>query len=159
MFYEEVPQRPPWLLRALLPTPMRTRGGGKHAGDIIECTYSRGRLLKRITVVEHPHLLRFEVIEQQLGVERCFVTVEGSYAIRATDRGSEVALTTRYRGHLRPRALWRPFERLLAHQLHAAHSRRHAGKWRASRQAAAPVRPVAAPAQAEPALLRAHRQG
>lgn len=119
MFYEEVPHRPPWLLRALLPTPMRTRGGGKHAGDIIECTYSRGRLLKRITVVERPHLLRFEVIEQQLGVERCFVTIEGSYAIRATGRGSEVALTTRYRGHLRPRTLWRPFERLLAHQLHS----------------------------------------
>jgi hypothetical protein len=118
MFYEEVPRRPSLLLRTFLPTPVKTQGSGKEVGTFVECTYSRGRLLKRITVLERPRLVRFEVIEQQLGIERCMTTVEGSYAFRAAGRGTEVALTTRYRGHLRPRWLWRSLERLLAHQLH-----------------------------------------
>lgn len=118
VFYEQVPQRPPLLLLVLLPSPVRTHGNGKHVGAVVECSYSSGSLLKRITTVERPHLLRFEVIEQYLGVERCVTTVEGSYEIRQNGRGSELALTTRYRGHLRPRGFWRPFERYLAHQLH-----------------------------------------
>ena len=118
MFYEEVPHRPPLLLRIFLPSPVKTQGNGKQVGAIVECTYSHGSLVKCITALEAPRLVRFEVLEQHLGVERCVTTVEGSYEIRAEGRGSEVALTTNYRGHLRPRWLWRPFERLLAHQLH-----------------------------------------
>jgi hypothetical protein len=74
--------------------------------------------MKRLTLLDRPRLVRFEVIEQSLGVERCITTVEGSYEIDPAGPGAEVGLTTRYRGHLRPRWLWRPFERLLAHQLH-----------------------------------------
>jgi Polyketide cyclase / dehydrase and lipid transport len=118
MFYEEVPQRPPLLLRTFLPSPVRTQGAGKRVGATVECTYSRGRLLKRITVLDRPRLVCFEVTEQRLGVERCVTTVAGSYEFRADGLGCELALTTKYRGHLRPRWLWRPFERLLAHQLH-----------------------------------------
>ena len=118
LFYEEVPHRPPLLLRTFLPTPVRTQGAGKHVGATVECSYSRGSLLKRITVLDRPRLVCFEVTEQRLGVERCVTTVAGSYEIRADAQGCEVALTTQYRGHLRPRWLWRPFERLLAHQLH-----------------------------------------
>ena len=47
--------------------------------------------VKRITALERPRLVRFEVIEQHLGVERCVTTVEGSYEIRADGSGSEVA--------------------------------------------------------------------
>lgn len=118
MFYEEVPHGPPLLLRMFLPSPVKTEGNGKQVGTVVECTYSRGGLVKRITVLERPRLVRFEVLEQHLGVERCMTTVEGSYEFQADGRGTEVALTTQYRGHLRPRWLWRPFERLLAHQLH-----------------------------------------
>jgi len=118
MFYEEVPHRPPLLLRVFLPTPVRTQGNLKQVGATVECTYSQGGLVKRITDLDRPHLVRFEVLKQHLGVERCVTTVEGAYEISADGRGSEVALTTNYRGHLRPRWLWRPFERLLAHQLH-----------------------------------------
>ena len=118
MFYEEVPHRPPLLLRIFLPSPVRTQGDEKRVGSIVECTYSQGGLVKRITDLDHPRLVRFEVLEQHLGVERCVTTVEGAYEIRADGHGSQVALTTNYRGHLRPRWLWRPFERLLAHQLH-----------------------------------------
>ncbi len=118
MFYEEVPHRPPLLLRMFLPSPMKTQGTAKGVGATVECSYSRGGLRKRITVLESPRLVRFDVIEQNLGIERCVTTVEGSYEIREEERGSEVALTTKYRGHLRPRWLWRPLERLLAHRLH-----------------------------------------
>lgn len=117
MFYEDVPDPPPRLLRWLLPCPVRTQGG-KHEGARVECTYTRGSLVKRITVLARPRLVRFEVLDQRLGIERCLTTVEGSYEFRPHGSGTEVALTTRYRGHLRPRALWRPLERLLAHQLH-----------------------------------------
>ena len=118
IFYEEVPRRPPLLLRIFLPSPKKTQGGSKRVGATVECSYSRGSLVKRFTVLEPPHLVRFDVIEQELGLERCVTTVEGSYEIRADGRGSEVALTTKYRGHLRPRWLWRHLERLLAHRLH-----------------------------------------
>lgn len=118
MFYEDVPHRPPLLLRIFLPCPVKTQADGKQVGKLVTCTYTRGSLIKRFTALERPHLVRFEVVEQALGVERCVTTVGGSYEIAAVAQGTEVALTTRYRGHLRPRALWRPFERLLAHQLH-----------------------------------------
>ena len=118
MFYEEVPCRPPLLLRMFLPSPLKTQTRSKEVGSVVECTYGRGSLLKRITVLERPRLVRFEVLQQNLGIERCMTTVEGSYEFRADGRGTEVALTTQYRGHLRPRWLWHPFERLLAHQLH-----------------------------------------
>ena len=118
MFYEEVPHRPPLLLRMFLPSPVRTSSGDKAVGIAVQCRYSRGSLVKRFTAIDRPRLVRFEVIEQRLGLERCMTTVEGSYEFVAAPFGSEVALTTKYRGHLRPRALWRPFERLLAHTLH-----------------------------------------
>lgn len=118
VFYEEVSHRPPLLLRMFLPSPMKTQGNGKRVGTTVECSYSRGSLKKRITVLERPRLVRFRVIEQHIGIERCVTTVEGSYEIRGNGSSSEVALTTKYRGHLRPRWLWRPLERLIAHQLH-----------------------------------------
>jgi hypothetical protein len=118
MFYEEVPHRPPLLLRTFLPVPVRTQGNGKEVGTVVACTYTRGGLTKRITVLDRPRLVRFEVLDQHLGIERCMTTVEGAYEFRAEGRGTVVALTTQYRGHLRPRWVWRPLERLLAHQLH-----------------------------------------
>jgi hypothetical protein len=42
----------------------------------------------------------------------------GSHEIRRVAGGSEVELTTHYRGRLRPRWLARPLERHLAHELH-----------------------------------------
>ncbi len=118
LFYEEVRLRPPLLLRMFLPSPVKTQGGDKRVGTVVDCTYSVGGLRKRFTALEAPRLVRFEVVDQYLGVERCVTTVEGSYEFRADGRRTVAALTTKYRGHLRPRWLWRPFERVLAHQLH-----------------------------------------
>jgi hypothetical protein len=119
MFFEEVPQRPSLLLRLLLPVPLRTSKSGLATGVTVQCSYSDGgRIMKRITAVEPPSVVRFDVVEQDLGIEPCLTTVAGTYRIRGTGKGSEVALTTAYRGHLRPRWLWRAPERWLAHELH-----------------------------------------
>lgn len=85
---------------------------------MIRCTYEGGSLLKRITVADRPRLLGFEVVEQHLGIENCLSLGEGSYEIRARETGCALLLTTAYRGHLRPRFLWRPLERVLAHAVH-----------------------------------------
>lgn len=118
LFYEEVPERPPLLLRTLLPAPVRTEGGKTRVGATIRCTYRGGDLLKRITVFDPPHRVEFEVIEQALGVESCVLALGGSYTIVPCGNGIDVALCTHYRAYLHPRHLWRRLESLLVHQLH-----------------------------------------
>ena len=119
LFYEEVPGRPTPLLRAFLPAPIRTEGAKTRVGAIIRCTYDGGRLEKRITASEPPRLLRFEVGLQALGIEDSISMGGGSYELADEPGGGcTVVLSTRYFGHLRPRWLWRPFERFLAHRLH-----------------------------------------
>lgn len=118
LFYEEVPNRPQWLLRLFLPLPVRTEGDKKRVGAPIHCTYESGHIVKRMTSLDGPRAMHFEVVEQQLGVESCITMLEGSYELRAVGGGCEVVLTTHYRGHLRPRWLWRGLERYLAHGLH-----------------------------------------
>ncbi|HVA18180.1 MAG TPA: hypothetical protein VMV59_10775 [Candidatus Dormibacteraeota bacterium] len=119
MFYEEVPGGAPLLLRALLPQPVRTEGDKRRPGARVRCVYSGGaELVKRITDVEPPHLLRFDVVEQRLGVEDCILTRGGSYEIRACGDLSEVVLTTNYEAYLRPRRLWCHLEAAVVSQLH-----------------------------------------
>jgi hypothetical protein len=84
----------------------------------VHCTYDAGHLVKRITTVEPPHLLEFDVVDQRIGIEGCVTTLSGSYTLQPHGSEAEIILTTNYLGHLRPRRLWRPLERLLAHQLH-----------------------------------------
>jgi len=116
--FEEVPRKAPSLLRMFLAEPLRTVGDKTRRGAVVKCEYRNGNLLKRMSVVEPPSLLEFEVLEQRLGIEWCVTAVGGSYHLRPRGRGTEIVLTTRYAGHLLPRILWRPFERWFAHTLH-----------------------------------------
>jgi hypothetical protein len=118
MFYEDVPGRPSFFLRALLPHPLRTHGDKTRLGTTVRCEYDRGDLVKRITAVDSPRWLRFEVTEQRLGIEDCVRTLGGSYQISRCGDATEVVLTTMYRAFLRPRFLWRPFEVFVATRLH-----------------------------------------
>lgn len=118
LFYEEVPGRPPFLLRALLPHPVRTEGVKNRVGSSVRCVYRGGDLVKRITRVEPEHLLQFEVVEQRLGIESCVLTLGGSYLIHACGAATEVTVITNYYAYLRPRSLWRPLEAFLVRQLH-----------------------------------------
>lgn len=119
MFYEDVPGRPAFPLRALLPAPVRTDGDKSRVGATVRCAYTDGALAKRITAAEAPHLLQFDVIEQRLGIEGCLLTRGGSYQIHGGGDASDVVLTTNYQAYLRPRSFWRPLERLLVGQLHS----------------------------------------
>jgi hypothetical protein len=118
MFYEDVPGRPPWPLRIMLPRPLRSRGDKMALGASIRCEYERGDLIKKITAVAPPHRLEFNVLVQSLGIEDCFITSDGSYEIRERPDGAEVALTTNYRSCVHPRFLWDRLERLAVHELH-----------------------------------------
>ena len=118
MLYEEVPRQPPFLLRALLPHPLRTEGDKTCVGATVLCVYREGDLVKRITRVVPPHLLQFEVIEQRLGIEGCTLALSGSYQIHPCGDATDVVLITNYRAYLRPRFLWRPLEALLVGELH-----------------------------------------
>lgn len=116
--YEEVPVRPPFMLRTLLPYPLRSEGDKGRLGADIQCIYREGDLVKSITAVDPPRLLSFDVHEQRLGVESCVRAMGGSYEIRACGDQTEVVLTTRYVAYLRPRGLWRPVEQFLGHIFH-----------------------------------------
>ncbi len=119
MFYEEVPGRPPFLLRALLPRPVRTEGDKTRVGATVRCVYRKGDLVKHISTVEPTSCLQFEVVEQHLGLEGCILTLSGSYHIYACGDATDVVLTTNYQAYLHPRYLWRPLEALLVNQLHS----------------------------------------
>jgi hypothetical protein len=118
LLYEEVPARPPLLLRTLLPQPVRTEGAKTTVGEAVCCTYSTGEVVKRITAADPPLRIEFEVIDQRLGIERCARTLSGSYRLFPCRDGTDVELLTNYRAYLRPRFLWRPLETLLVRQLH-----------------------------------------
>jgi hypothetical protein len=118
MFYEEIPVRPSLLLRTFLPTPVRTSGDKTELGAPIQCTYTTGHIVKRITVIKPPRLVRFEVVAQHLGFEHCALTASGSYEILRDPQGAYVALTTNYKTYLRPRWFWRRLEKLVATRLH-----------------------------------------
>jgi hypothetical protein len=143
MLYEEVPGHPPFLLRALLPNPVRTQGDKSRIGATVRCTYTGGVLVKRITTVDPPHSLQFEVIEQHLGIERCIFTLGGSYQIYTCNDAADVVLITNYQAYLRPRYLWRHLEALLVSQLHS-HILRGVGA------AVLPREPAIRPAVVEP---------
>lgn len=119
LFYEDVPRRPPMLLGALLPHPVRTQGDKTCIGANVQCIYGGGRsLAKRITAVQPPRLLAFEVIEQSLGIEECLITLGGCYQIERCGGASHVVLKTSYQARLHPRWLWRQVEAFLVSQLH-----------------------------------------
>jgi hypothetical protein len=116
--YEEVPGRPPFLLRSLLPVPLRTEGDKTRVGADIHCFYSGGDLMKTVTAVEPPCFFEFEVTRQNIGVESRVRAIRGSYRILPCGSGTEVILTTAYSSRQRPRFFWRPIEEFFVHMMH-----------------------------------------
>jgi hypothetical protein len=118
MFFEDVPFGRWSVFRILLPRAVRSEGDKSTVGNVVRCVYEGGHLIKRITLVEPGRCLRFEVIEQHLGIEQVFRAYAGAYELRHAPLGTEVALTTHYGGSLRPRFLWRRVERFFGHRFH-----------------------------------------
>ena len=87
MLYEQIPGRPPWPLRMLLPEPRGTEGSGSAVGNEVRCLYERGFLRKRVTRVDPGRRYDFEVVEQRLTIAGGIRLVGGSYSLRAIDGG------------------------------------------------------------------------
>jgi hypothetical protein len=119
LFYEEVTHRPPFLLTLALPRPIRAEGRRAVVGDEQRCVYDRGHLIKRITRLDPPRLLAFDVVEQHVHFEHDVELRDGSFIVQPLgDHQARVVLTTRYRRLLRPRWLWEPIEHTVIHTLH-----------------------------------------
>lgn len=118
MFYEEVPSRPPLVLRLLLPAPLGAKGRRSTVGDETRCLYRGGHLLKRVTRADEPSHYAFKVIEQTLLFGGIRLS-GGSYTLRETaDRATRVEVETRYHATRRPRSLWRRVEAAVCHRFH-----------------------------------------
>jgi hypothetical protein len=119
MLFEEIGDRPPVLLRLLLPRPLRTEGRWSAAGDVARCLYEEGHLLKRMTRVERGRYCAFEVIEQRLTIASGIRLEGGSYTLSPVPEGStRIELQTRYFSPLRPAWFWRFVETALCHVFH-----------------------------------------
>jgi hypothetical protein len=119
MFYEQIAERPPFLLRLLLPIPIESVGRKSKVGDEVQCLYERGSLRKRVTAVDHERRYEFDVVEQDLALGGGMKLIGGSYEMRRLADGStEVALETRYVSPKRPRWLWKHIEAAVCHAFH-----------------------------------------
>jgi hypothetical protein len=119
MFYEQIEQKPPLLLRLLLPHPVRTEGSKEQVGDVATCVYAQGHLLKQVTRIEAPGLYEFQVIEQHLVFGGGLRLMGGSYALSdVSPDHTKVSVTTRYVSIKKPRRLWKPIEALVCHAFH-----------------------------------------
>lgn len=119
MFYEQIGEPPPLLLRLLLPLPIGTDGAKSAVGDEAMCLYTGGHLRKRVTRIEPCRHYGFDVVDQQLAVGGGLLLTGGCYVLRElTSRRTEVAVTTRYVSHKRAARLWRPIEAFVCHIFH-----------------------------------------
>lgn len=118
LFFEQVPDSPPFPLSWLLPSPLRVEGRRSQVGDEARCVYVQGHLVKRITAVIPLRLFAFEVIEQELAIGRGIRLEGGSYRLAGSKGGTHVTLETRYRAPSFPRLTWRPLEAMVAHAFH-----------------------------------------
>jgi hypothetical protein len=98
-FYEHIARKPSWLLRILLPTPLRTTGSYRNVGDLSRCMYSDGGFLtKKITHITPGRRIDFDIIEQTIRYCREIVQLKGgTILIESHDHGaSSVRMVTRY---------------------------------------------------------------
>ena len=119
VFYEQLDARPSWLLRLLLPIPVRTERGAWIAGAETRCLYEKGWIVKRLTRVEPPSRCEFDVVGQRLELAGGIRLVGGRYELsEETGSRTRLRLETRYEGAARPRRLWRPIEAAVCGMFH-----------------------------------------
>lgn len=117
-FYEQIEARPSWLLRLLLPVPVRTEHRAWVAGVETRCLYETGWITKRLTRVEPPRRCEFEVVGQRLELGGGIRLVGGRYELSEDGARTRLRLVTRYEGAARPRRIWRPIEAAVCRMLH-----------------------------------------
>lgn len=118
MFYEEITQDRPFLLRRFLPTPIGTQGCKSQVGSDVKCRYTGGHLLKRVTRIIRGHIYAFEVVEQNLALGGIRL-LGGDYTLRTLSKDrTRVALATHYASPNNPRWLFRRVEAGICHSFH-----------------------------------------
>jgi hypothetical protein len=119
MFYEQIKERPPLLLRLLLPLPIGTESPKSKIGDKVRCSYEGGHLLKCITQIDVGRHYAFDVVEQDLAIGGGLMLSGGCYTLcELPSGGTEVAVTTRYVSPSRPGWFWKPIEAAACHLFH-----------------------------------------
>lgn len=119
MFYEDVEHAPPWLLHLALPQPIRSEGSKQKDGEVVTCFYNCGEIKKRITKVDAPRRLAFDVVSVQMRSENYAELKDGSFEIEPVgEKQSRITLTTRFERKLHPTFFWEPIERKVIHTLH-----------------------------------------
>ena len=118
MFYEEIAEDRPFLLRRFLPTPIGSQGCKSEVGSDVKCRYVGGHLLKRATRIVRRQNYAFEVVEQNLALGGIRL-LGGDYTLRmmAKDR-TRVALATHYASPNCPRWLFGRLEAAVCHSFH-----------------------------------------
>jgi hypothetical protein len=118
MFYEEIAQDRPFLLRRFLPTPIGTQGCKSQVGSDVKCRYVGGHLLKRVTSIVRGHNYAFEIVEQNLALGGIRL-LGGDYTLRVLSEDcTRVALATHYASPNRPRWLFGRVEAAVCHSFH-----------------------------------------
>jgi hypothetical protein len=119
MFYEDVEHAPPWLLNLALPQPIRSEGNKQKEGEIVTCFYNCGEIKKRISKVDAPRQLAFDVVDIQMRSENYAKLQDGSFEIEPVGtKQSRITLTTRFERKLHPSFFWEPIEHKVIHTLH-----------------------------------------
>jgi hypothetical protein len=118
IFYEEIAEGRPFLLRRFLPTPIGTQGCKSEVGSDVKCRYEGGHLLKRVTRIVRGQNYAFEVVEQNLALGRIRL-LGGDYTLRMMAKDcTRVALATRYASPNCPRWLFARLEAAVCHSFH-----------------------------------------
>lgn len=103
-FYEHISIRPSWLLRTVLPVPLRTTGAYRKVGDVSRCQYSDGGYLtKRIRTLVAGERIGFDIIEQSIRYADSIALKGGTIRIEPRGDGAcSVEMLTLYE----LRSLW-----------------------------------------------------
>jgi hypothetical protein len=118
MFYEEIAEDRPFLLRRLLPTPIGTQGCKPEVGSDVKCRYVGGHLLKRVTRIVRRQNYAFDVVEQNLALGGIRL-LGGDYTLRVLSKErTRVALATHYATPNCPRWLFGRLEAAVCHSFH-----------------------------------------
>jgi hypothetical protein len=118
MFYEEIAEERPFLLRRFLPTPIGTQGCKSEVGSDVKCRYVGGHLVKRVTRIVPTHNYAFEIVEQDLALGGTRL-LGGDYSLRVLSEDcTRVALTTHYASPHCPRWLFGRLEAAVCHSFH-----------------------------------------
>ena len=118
MFYEEIAEDRPFLLRRFLPTPIGTQGCKSEVGSDVKCRYVGGHLVKRVTRIIRGHNYAFEIVEQNLALGGIRLSEAITHCACMSKDRTRVALATHYASPNCPRWLFGRLEAAVCHSFH-----------------------------------------